>query len=68
MLLRDDDGTTQLLLSDLLGHVGRIWDHLIGWAREHEPYGKMLVTHHPEMLRRFQDWKASDKMVELPPP
>jgi len=30
LLLQDDDGITQLLLSDLLGHTGRIWDHLAG--------------------------------------
>jgi hypothetical protein len=29
-LLRGDAAISQLLLSDLLGHVGRIWDHLVG--------------------------------------
>lgn len=68
VLLKDDDGTAQLLLSDLLGHAGRIWDHLVGWAHEHGSYGRMILTDHPEMLRRFQEWKASDRMADLPPP
>jgi len=32
ILLAGDPAISQLLLSDLLGHVGRIWDHLVGWA------------------------------------
>ncbi len=68
VLLQGDEGTAQLLLSDLLGHAGRIWDHLVGWARAHDPYGLMILTDQAEMLRRFQEWKASDQMVDLPPP
>ena len=67
VLLKDDDETAQLLLSDLLGHAGRIWDHIVGWAREHGPNGQMILTDHTEMLRRFQEWKASDRMADLPP-
>src|SRR5205823_2197876 len=32
ILLRRDEVTSQLLLSDLLGHTGRIWDHLLRWS------------------------------------
>lgn len=31
ILLSDDSAISQLLLSDLLGHVGRIWDHRSPW-------------------------------------
>ncbi len=38
MLLGENQAMAQLLLSDLLGHVGRIWDHLIGWARDNDGF------------------------------
>ena len=50
ILLDNDIGTAQLLLSDLLGHAGRIWDHLVRWAYEHDRYGRMILTDHPERL------------------
>lgn len=67
ILLRGDSATGQLLLSDLLGHVGRIWDHFIGWARQSENGGPILKRS-PEMSLRFQEWKSKDQLVELPPP
>lgn len=68
ILLKHEDGIAQLLLSDLLGHVGRIWDHLVRWAEEHATYGQIMLAENPEMVRRFQEWKAIDKMIDLPPP
>lgn len=67
MLLSGDAAVSQLLLSDLLGHVGRIWDHLVGWARESEN-GAPILVRGAEMSRRFQEWKALDALVDLPPP
>ena len=32
-LLTDDAALAQLMLSDCLGHSGRIWDHVVGWAK-----------------------------------
>ncbi len=67
ILLQGDLAIAQLLLSDLLGHVGRIWDHLSGWARQNENGGPILQRDH-EMSVRFQEWKSKDKLVDLPPP
>jgi len=57
----------QLLLSDLLGHVGRIWDHLCGWARQNENGGPILKLSR-DMSARFQEWKSKDRLVDLPSP
>lgn len=66
-ILFDDDGTNaQLLLSDLLGHAGRIWDHLVGWARPRNE--AVILERVPEMLSRFNKWKSKDRLVGLPPP
>ena len=62
ILLRGDSAIGQLLLSDLLGHVGRIWDHLVGWARQNENRGPILERSH-EMSVRFEEWKSRDQLV-----
>jgi hypothetical protein len=67
MLLSGDAAIPQLLLSDLLGHVGRIWDHLVRWAHESDN-GAPILSRGAEMSRRFQEWKAQDTLVDLPPP
>ncbi len=67
ILLRGESAIGQLLLADLLGHVGRIWDHLVGWARENENGGPILQRSR-EMSVRFSDWKSKDLLVDLPPP
>src|SRR6266849_3086653 len=56
VLLGGDSAIGQLLLSDLLGHVGRIWDHLAGWAREDEN-GVPILERASKMSNRFVDWK-----------
>jgi hypothetical protein len=58
---------SQLLLSDLLGHAGRIWDHLVRWARD-KSYGTPILNRREEMLRRSTAWKERDPLVGLPPP
>src|SRR6266480_5356785 len=63
ILLGGDSTTGQLLLSDLLGHVGRIWDHLIGWARQNENGGPIL-RRSQAMSVRFQEWKSKDRLVD----
>lgn len=67
ILLGGDSAIGQLLLSDLLGHVGRIWDHLVGWASENENGGPIL-RRSQRMSVKFQEWKARDQLVDLPPP
>jgi len=67
ILLGGDPAVGQLLLSDLLGHVGRIWDHLYGWARQNENGGPILQRSR-EMSIRFEEWKSKDQLVDLPPP
>jgi hypothetical protein len=67
ILLGGDSAIGQLLLSDLLGHVGRIWDHLIGWAQQNGDGGPILRRSHG-MSVRFQEWKSKDQLIDLPPP
>jgi hypothetical protein len=55
------------LRSDLLGHVGRIWDHAVGWAAR-DVLGWPILDHRAEMSARFGEWKARDPLVGLPPP
>lgn len=65
ILLRGDSAIAQLLLSDLLGHAGRIWDHVVGWARmRHET---LVLERAPQISSRFHDWKLRDLLVDLPP-
>ncbi|WP_375404639.1 hypothetical protein [uncultured Sphingomonas sp.] len=67
VLLNDDASMAQLMLSDALGHSGRIWDHIVGWAKTN-PYGDAVLRRAPEMLDRYREWKALDPLTELPPP
>jgi hypothetical protein len=67
ILLGDDAVVPQLLLADLLGHVGRIWDHLVGWSRRNSS-GEAILTRGPEMSKRFGAWKSKDPLSALPPP
>lgn len=57
----------QLLLSDMLGHSGRIWDHLIGWANA-EIKKEPVLSRKDKMLERYIDWKKADISTRLPPP
>jgi hypothetical protein len=67
ILLGGDSAVGQLLLSDLLGHVGRIWNHLSGWARQSENGGPILQRGR-EMSIKFREWNSKDRLVDLPPP
>jgi hypothetical protein len=68
VLLNDDPSTAQLLLSDLLGHTGGVWNHFVEWAKRHQDYTAHFKGHALAMSQRFLDWKSSDTLVELPPP
>jgi hypothetical protein len=67
LLLKDDRVVAQLLLSDLLGHTGRIWNHVVGWARANG-LGEQVYDLNEEMARRYAEWKMADLLVTLPPP
>lgn len=67
LLLQGGPEISQLLLSDLLGHAGRIWDHLVRWAHD-KPYGTPILSRAEQMLNRFTAWKSVDPLVGLPPP
>ena len=67
LLLKEDAVVAQLLLSDLLGHTGRIWDHIASWARSNL-YGQHIYELNEEMAKRYSEWKTVDLLVTLPPP
>lgn len=57
----------QVLLSDLLGHAGRIWNHFASWAKN-KPQGKYLHLRNQQMSEKYSVWKSLDPLFELPPP
>lgn len=67
-LLSGNEVTAQLLLSDCLGHAGRIWDHLNRWAENQPTTGAPIRAKTPEMLKTFTLWKKGDMLTRLPPP
>lgn len=67
LLLKGDDALAQLMIADLLGHAGRTWDHIVGWARD-ASHGDLVLRHREEMLKRFVAWKETDPLANLPPP
>ncbi len=52
VLFQKDVAGAQLMLSDLLGHVGRIWDHAVSWARRNSN-GEFILERSAEMSARF---------------
>lgn len=67
VLLNDQGQAAQLMLSDMLGHTGRVWDHLASWGAT-IPHGEIIRTNHAETLERYVVWKAADPLAHLPPP
>jgi hypothetical protein len=67
LLLNDDSAVGQILLADLLGHTGRIGDHLVGWARKSR-HGEPILSRSREMSDRFNAWKPKDPLARLPAP
>jgi hypothetical protein len=66
-LLNEDAAIAQLMLSDCLGHSGRVWDHMVGWAKGHA-HGGSILSKAAEMLERYSQWKKVDLLTALPPP
>lgn len=61
------DLAVQMMLADMLGHSGRIWDHFVRWAG-----GKVkqdaILSRSDSMLERYVAWKRADPLTRLPPP
>lgn len=68
ILLKDDAAISQLLLSDLLGHTGRIWDHLLDWAGKNAWAASPFLEQRETMWHRYSEWKSIDHLTSLPPP
>jgi len=68
VLLRNESSTVELLMSDLLGHVGGIWCSFIGWASRNESYTEGFKLLSVEFSQRFATWQREDPLVRLPPP
>lgn len=67
-LLKDEQNNPeQIFLVDLLGHSGRIWDHLVRWAKRN-PHGYPILQRNPQMVSKFSAWKSLDPLANLPPP
>jgi hypothetical protein len=67
LLLDNPSRTAQLLLSDMLGHSGRIWDHLVRWA-DGEVKQDAILSRREQMLERYVAWKKKDFTTRLPAP
>lgn len=67
VLLIQDDAVPQLLLSDLLGHAGGIWNHFAGWARKNKQYRSAFRSDNPTIPERFIKLMAIDPLSKLPP-
>ena len=66
ILLNGDELTSQLLLSDMLGHTGRIWDHLLSWSAN-QPWALPIHKRKEAMYSAYAVWKKVDRLIELPP-
>lgn len=67
LLQTDTPDLAQFLLADMLGHVGRTWDHIVAWARRSD-HGEVVLKRELEMLSQFSKWKDGDPLASLPPP
>jgi len=65
-LLRDDAVLSQFILSDCLGHSERIWNHVVGWAKETSNGCCELFNDDEkvnEVSERYTKWKKIDPLV-----
>jgi hypothetical protein len=67
LLLGKDPAPAQLLLSDVLGHTGRIWDSFLDWSHGNE-MAFPIHRRRAAMLEKYTVWKTQDALVALPPP
>jgi hypothetical protein len=66
-LLNQEKGIRNLLLSDMLGLVGRIIEHMFEWA-EGNSFGEPLLKRREEWRKRFMEWKSRDPLIYIPSP
>ncbi len=66
-LLNGNEVSCQLLLSDLLGHTGCIWDNLLDWSAG-RPWAIAIHKRKEAMSLSYASWKNIDKLLNLPPP
>lgn len=66
-LLIGDTAVAQLMLSDCLGHSGRIWDHVVRWSKGTQ-WADIVASKNKAMLEKYLRWKAIDALTALPPP
>ena len=67
LLMDGDDTASQLLLSDMLGHTGHIWNHLLAWSAD-QPWANSIHKQNERMCSAYAVWKGADELVDLPPP
>lgn len=67
ILLSKDAIAGQLLLSDLLGHTGHIWDSFLDWSQGNE-LAFPIHRRREKMYSEYKAWKSQDSLVNLPPP
>lgn len=67
ILLYGDIAVAQNMLSDCLGHSGRIWNHILGWSKNHS-HGDPVLRRSREMSERYSRWMDLDLLTKLPPP
>lgn len=67
LLLGKDSVASQLLLSDLLGHTGRIWDNFLRWSHGND-FAFSIHRRRETMHERYTAWKSQDALANLPPP
>jgi len=67
ILLNNKDNIAQLMLSDMISHSWRIWDHFVKWAMK-------AYDNHPIMrcalnlIKDFEQWEKGDILTKLPEP
>jgi hypothetical protein len=62
-----DTAVAQMMLADCIGHSGRIWNHVVGWAKTHIN-GAPVLARSREMMERYSRWKEFDTLTALPAP
>ena len=67
ILLNNKDNIAQLMLSDMISHAWRIWDHLVKWAMksyENHPIMRSALN----LIKDFEQWEQRDILTKLPEP
>lgn len=67
ILLNNEDNIAQLMLSDMISHSWRIWDHLVNWAMkkyDNHPILRCALG----LIEDFEYWENNDILTKLPSP